>query len=128
DPEEGGKTSRTNLNAVYTTYLNNGATLRNQLFYTNYAFELYSNFTFFLEDPVNGDEIKQKERRSILGYNGSYQTRSLWGRLPVQTEIGINVRQDFVNNVELSHTVKRQLLEEIMRGDVQETNMAAYAF
>ena len=47
DPNEGGKTSRSNVNAVLTSTLNNGSFFKNQLFYTNYHFELYSNFTFF---------------------------------------------------------------------------------
>lgn len=126
DPEEGGNTSRVNLNAIYTSYLSNGAVLRNQLFYSYYDFELYSNFTFFLEDPVNGDEIKQKEHRSIIGYNGSYETNGRMGKLPVQTIAGIQYRQDFVSDLELTHTVKRNLLNRIMYGDVNETNISGY--
>ena len=46
--------------------------LKNQLYYTNYDFELYSNFTFFLNNNIDGDQIKQKEKRNLFGYNGSY--------------------------------------------------------
>jgi len=127
DPEEGGNTSRYNLNAVLTTYLRDGSTLKNQLFYSRYNFELYSNFTFFLEDDEYGDEIKQKESRDIIGLNSTYQKQSRWGHMPVRTEIGLNVRKDLIGNIELSHTYKREmLLESLMLGDIDETNAGVY--
>ena len=43
------------------SYLNNGGKFTNQIFYSKYQFELYSNFTFFLNDPINGDQIRQKK-------------------------------------------------------------------
>jgi hypothetical protein len=46
DANEGGKTSRYNFNANLKSYLKNGAKLSNQIFYSKYQFELYSNFTF----------------------------------------------------------------------------------
>lgn len=73
DNTEGGKTSRYNANIELLSNLNDGGSFRNQIYYTRYKFELYSNFTFFKEDPVNGDQIRQKESRNLFGYNGSYQ-------------------------------------------------------
>ncbi len=127
DPNEGGNTSRVNANAQLTTYLENGATLKNQIYYTNYQFELYSNFTFYLEDQVNGDEIKQKESRNLVGYNGEYDQFHQWGNIPVHTQFGLTARQDFIDDIELSHTVNRELLERLQYGDIEETNIAVYA-
>lgn len=128
DPEEGGKTSRYNINAILSTFLGDGSVLKNQLFYSRYNFELYSNFTFFLEDDQYGDEIRQKEKRDMIGLNSTYQKHSRWGDLPVRTDIGLNVRKDFVDNIELSHTYRRSMLiDGIMLGDVDETNLALYA-
>ncbi len=59
DANEGGKTSRYNFNTNLKSYLKNGAKLTNQIFFTKYKFELYSNFTFFLNDQINGDQIRQ---------------------------------------------------------------------
>jgi hypothetical protein len=50
--------------------------LRANAFYSKYDFELYSNFTFFLEDPINGDQIRQKENRSIYGMNAELNKKS----------------------------------------------------
>lgn len=58
DPSEGGETSRTNVNLQLVTVMPRNHVIKNQLFYSNYNFELYSNFTFFLEDSLNGDQIR----------------------------------------------------------------------
>jgi hypothetical protein len=127
DNTEGGKTSRHNANVELVTSVNNGAVVRNQLFYSKYKFELYSNFTFFKEDPVNGDQIRQKEDRNILGYNSSYQKEFLLGNIKTETKTGIQLRYDDVNDVELTRTKNRDInTAGIMRGDVYEMNAAAY--
>ena len=59
DDTEGGNTSRTNLNVEYNSILREDLQFKSNVFYSQYNFELYSNFTFFIEDPINGDQIKQ---------------------------------------------------------------------
>lgn len=127
DDTEGGKTSRYNANLQLLTHLDNGGVLRNQVFYSRYGFELYSNFTFFKEDPVNGDQIRQKENRDILGYNGSYQKRFLLGEMQTETHAGVQLRYDAVNDIELTRTRNRsEDLDPIMLGDISEFNAGAY--
>ena len=67
DPFEGGITYRTNANIQAVTSLNNGNLIRNQFYFSNSHFDLHTNFTFFLVDTVNGDEIRQQEARNMLG-------------------------------------------------------------
>lgn len=69
DDTEGGNTSRTNANLELVKSFGNGDFLKNQVFYVRNQFQLFSNFTFFLNDPVNGDEIQQVEHRDIYGTN-----------------------------------------------------------
>ncbi len=127
DPNEGGNTSRYNANIELFCFMNNGAILRNQLYYSRYDFELYSNFTFFKEDPVNGDQIKQKERRDIFGYNSLYQQEMAIGPFKSEVKTGIQIRYDAVHDVELARTKDRtNTLSEIMYGDVQEMNAGVY--
>ncbi len=87
DNTEGGQTSRYNANIELNTSLNDGAIIHNQVFYTKNKFELYSNFTFFKEDPVNGDQIRQKENRNMIGYYGSYQKDYFLGNLKTQSKV-----------------------------------------
>ncbi len=128
DDTEGGATSRTNLNAILLKNLGNGAFLKNQLYYINYNFELYSNFTFFANNPVDGDQIRQKESRNLIGYNGSWmKTATLAGRT-IETEIGLNFRYDNSDDNELSRTKNREeTLEQLSFGDIDEVNTAVYA-
>jgi outer membrane receptor protein involved in Fe transport len=127
DDTEGGATSRSNLNAEILTNTANGGFLKNQFFYSNYNFELYSNFTFFLNDSVNGDQIRQKENRNILGYNGSYSIpNNILGKNADMT-IGVQYRQDFTKNTELSHTLNRTtVINPIKLGDITEANLGFY--
>jgi hypothetical protein len=127
DPNEGGKTSRYNANLELLSNLNNGATFRNKIYYSNYDFELYSNFTFYKEDPINGDQIRQKENRNIAGYNGAYQKEFIIGKFKTETKAGVQIRYDAVNNIELTRTKDRTInTNEIMLGDVKELNTAVY--
>ncbi|MBO9564360.1 MAG: TonB-dependent receptor [Niastella sp.] len=127
DPNEGGKTSRINANALLTTTLNPRSYFRNQVYYSRYQFELFSNFTFFREDPVNGDQIKQREKRDLFGYNGSYHTTYYAGNTQITSEVGANVRIDRTYDSELSRTKDRTIVTDPkMLGNMAENNLAAY--
>src|SRR6185436_20173604 len=80
DPTEGGSSERYNVNIIASHKLANGSTWENQAWYSRYKFNLYSDFTFFLFDPVNADEINQAEERNIYGYLSKYDRTSLIGK------------------------------------------------
>jgi outer membrane receptor protein involved in Fe transport len=127
DPSEGGETGRSNFNAELLTVTPAGNLLRNQFFYSRYAFELYSNFTFFRDDSLNGDQIRQKEARQLFGYNGSFSRTHTLGRLPLTSTVGLQYRQDLNDHTELSHTKDRsKTLEQRQLGDINELNAGAY--
>ncbi|MVM28868.1 TonB-dependent receptor plug domain-containing protein [Spirosoma sp. HMF4905] len=128
DPTEGGETSRTNVNAQLVTVTPRNHVIKNQFFYSNYNFELYSNFTFFKEDTVNGDQIRQKEHRNLFGYTGSYSTETNIGKTHWTTTLGAQYRQDITHHTELSHTKNRvETLNPIQFGNINEINAALYA-
>ncbi len=128
DNNEGGNTSRYNASAELMHNPGNGAVIKNQLFYSRYLFELYSNFTFFKEDPVNGDQIRQKEARDIMGYNLSYQQDNNIGNKKGQFSTGAQLRYDFIDNIELTRTKNRTVnTQPIMLGDINELNAGVFA-
>ncbi|GAB3890767.1 TonB-dependent receptor [Larkinella knui] len=127
DPTEGGETSRTNVNAELVTVTPKNYTIKNQVFYSNYQFELYSNFTFFREDSINGDQIRQKEYRNLLGYNGSISRTDFVGKIRLTSTAGLQYRQDFTHHTELSHTKNRvETLDRRQFGNIDELNAGAY--
>jgi outer membrane receptor protein involved in Fe transport len=127
DPNEGGKTSRFNANVLLNTVLNNRSYMQNQVYYSNYNFLLHSNFTFFKIDSINGDQIRQKEKRNMFGYNGSIQKTSFAGGTKITTKAGINIRMDGTSNSELSRTKQRDsIIAPLMLGNIAENNIAFY--
>ncbi|MDT7827320.1 TonB-dependent receptor [Pricia sp. S334] len=125
DDTEGGKTSRSNLLINHTNQLDEHSSVRSKAYISKYDFELFSNFTFFLEDPVNGDQIRQYEDRTIIGAETAYAHSIHVGDHDSQLkyEAGIGFRYDDVNDVQLSRTADRQmLLERLAYGNVDEVN------
>lgn len=123
DDTEGGNTSRTNVNFSIIKPISENTFLKANTFYSYYDFELYSNFTFFLEDPINGDQIKQKEQRNIYGFNAEIDTKLTNSNY----QFGIGLRADDTQDTELSHTVNRYTtLENIKLGDINQSNLFAY--
>ncbi|HXE91767.1 MAG TPA: TonB-dependent receptor [Terriglobales bacterium] len=72
DPELGGRGRSGTLGLYYKCDFADGSALRLDGFVSRSLFDLYSNFTFFLNDPVQGDEIQQHDSRLIEGVNGQY--------------------------------------------------------
>src|SRR4030095_4275528 len=122
DNSEGGNTSRTNLNIRFAKQWKNNWKTTDQFYFSHYHFNLFSNFTFFLNDAINGDEINQREARNIYGYNTTAAKAWMLGNKNANTEFGIGFRFDNVAGIELSRAVKRQFIESLQKGDVQETN------
>ncbi|MGB7394062.1 MAG: TonB-dependent receptor, partial [Pricia sp.] len=129
DDTEGGQTSRTNVLVNHTNQLDEHSSVRSKAFVSKYDFELFSNFTFFLEDPVRGDQIRQFEDRTIVGAETVYERSVHVGDHDSQLKFdgGIGFRYDDVNDVQLSRTANRdELLERLAYGDVDEVNGYGY--
>ncbi|WP_272022698.1 TonB-dependent receptor [Olleya namhaensis] len=127
DDTEGGETSRTNFNIQHSTILDNDVEMQTNAFYSNYKFQLYSNFTFFLDDPINGDQIKQKEDRNIFGFNTQFKKNVDYNTFDISYTSGVGLRYDDVNDIELSHTLNRKTtLENIQLGDVNQRNLYGF--
>ena len=127
DDTEGGNTQRTNFNVEFNKHISNQTTLKTNAFYSHYDFELYSNFTFFLEDFINRDQIKQKESRQILGINSAIINQTNLGNTALTITSGFSLRHDIINDIELSKTLNRTtVLGNIQLGDINQTNLGAY--
>jgi hypothetical protein len=111
DPTEGGNTHRYDLSLGLRSRGGGERSWDVRAYAVNYSFQLWSNFTFFLVDSVNGDQIEQRDRdRYLVGLNGSFTTPARIAGLSGKTSIGIGGRADFAN-VELNHVVARAPLE-----------------
>ncbi|RYE25191.1 MAG: TonB-dependent receptor [Sphingobacteriales bacterium] len=125
--KEDGKTSRYNLNLQYQQAINTHSFFKSNLYASYYDFELYSNFTFYLNDSINGDRIRQKEKRVLTGYNADYVNNYKIGKMNAKTQVGAGFRFDNVMDVELSNVLgDATTLRQRALGDIYETNMFGY--
>ena len=125
DDTEGGNTSRSNFLVNHTRQLDEHSRVKSKAYISKYDFELFSNFTFFLEDPINADQIRQKEDRTIIGAETVYEHSIHVGDHDSQLkyESGVGFRYDDINEVQLSRTRNRkELLERLTYGNIDETN------
>ncbi len=127
DDTEGGETRRINVNLQHQCIVDARTQLQHQFYYSKYDFELYSNFTFFARDEENGDQIRQKEDRHIVGYQGRLLRQTNLLGLPLNLQLGLRARFDRSLDNELSYTRNRETtLERVAYGDVTELNAAVF--
>lgn len=97
DPTEGGTTQRNNYNLNYTTKFGSGE-LETQAYVCTYRFNLFSDFTFFLNDPANSDMIEQGDNRTIRGLNTQYSVGHQLLNMYNKFTIGAAFRSDEIEN------------------------------
>ena len=128
DDTEGGFTGRTNLAINYTKNLNNQSFIKNNIYFSSYNFELFSNFTFFANDPINGDQIRQKENRNLFGWESVWHKSADLSNGTAAYKIGGGFRHDKVRDIGLSRTLNRTTtLSRLAQGAVNESNFFTFA-
>ena len=122
DGDVGGKTSR--VGAVVNG-VSNG--LKFNAFATYYDLTLTSNFTYFLEDPVNGDEFQQADRRAILGGTASKRWEIGGASVPLAITAGGNIRYDRIDRVGLFRSADAQPINTVRSDQVDELAAGVFA-
>src|SRR5207244_2287040 len=126
DPTDGGKTYRFSLSGDYQHDVGKGV-LEANVYAVRYKLNLFSNFTYFLDDPVNGDQFEQADDRWVLGTSGHLGGEAQLGAVPLRGEIGWEARHDRIDPVGLYHTVAGQRLETVREDYVRETSAGLFA-
>lgn len=126
DPSEGGNTSRYNANISLNHRFGHDVNWHNQFYYSRYAFSLFSNFTFYLNDPVNGDEIHQAEKRNVYGYVSKIDKQYFFNNWSLHSFYAAGIRYDATGSSLLSNVVKRKFLDYKQLGNINEANGYAY--
>lgn len=126
DSGQGGNVRRTNAIVRLTSSLSNNYKLENQVYYTSYYFNLFTNFTFYLVDPVKGDEFNQHEERYLYGYNGKISHQNIFGNSVLTSTAGVGVRYDKTHPSWLAHSLDHKVLNYLQLGNIKETNINGY--
>jgi outer membrane receptor protein involved in Fe transport len=126
NPTEGGNSQRHSAYATWRTLTQDDGEVNVLAYAVQYRLNLYSDFTFFSRDPVNGDMIEQNDRRTMLGFNASYRFRREWGGIAFDTTLGTQLRTDNIDNG-LSYAVARERLDTVVDTNIREGSLGLYA-
>jgi hypothetical protein len=125
DTTSGGRSYRYGLTGNYK--IEQGDTLHSANLYAfTYGLDLFSNFTYFLEDPNNGDQFRQTDRRFTIGGSYSAEIDSKWLGKESISEFGVQYRSDFIPEVSLERTSQRKTLSTVKSDQVGEHSTGLY--
>lgn len=125
DPTDGGNSDRFSVSGRWAETDDKGAS-KVSFYVIKSSLNLWNNFTYFLSDPVNGDQFHQHDDRFLGGINASHTFKSQFAGLPMETEIGVQSRYDNIR-LDLSNTVQRQFLSPIRSDAVKEGSVGIFA-
>jgi len=125
DPTDGGSSSRFSLSAQWASSEVASST-RASAYVIRSRLQLFSNFTYFLRDPVNGDQFEQVDRRTVAGGQAAHTWRTPLGRLEVEHTAGLQLRRDDVGEVGLHYTAARDRLSTVRSDSVLQTSAGLY--
>lgn len=122
DDTLGGRSRRTSLSGGWSGLLGDSE-LRVRAYAIDYDFTLWSNFTYFLDDPGRGDQFQQFDARRY--YGGDLEQH--WHAARSSWTLGAELRIDDIDEVGLSRSRARQPLEDIRRDALQQSSLGLYA-
>ncbi len=89
--------------------------------------DLFSNFTYFLADPINGDQFQQADHRVVTGVRLNHRRLAQSAGRPIQNMVGVQVRNDDISTIGLYHTRERHRLNTVREDAVGQTSAGAWA-
>nr|WP_249166420.1 TonB-dependent receptor plug domain-containing protein [Bradyrhizobium sp. JYMT SZCCT0428] len=124
DPTDGGVASRFSLSGNFAHSSEYGQTKINT-YVVRSNLQLYNNFTYFLDDPVNGDQFNQLDSRTLGGFDARHAFDWRLGGLETQTRVGLQSRYDDIH-VGLFKTQQRGWLSTVREDRVREGNVGVW--
>ncbi len=125
DSTVGGNTQRYSLSASYR-HIGAKAVRDVQIYGIRSQLDLFSNFTYFLDNPDRGDQFGQTDKRTIVGATATQvQSFDVFGATHV-VKIGLQTRADFID-VGLFQTERRSVFDTVRTDRVNEWGTGAFA-
>jgi len=125
DKTVGGESSRYSLSGEWIR--DTGDTLwRARGYLIDYEMDLLSNFTYFLDDPINGDQFQQLDDRVIYGGDISARFGEAEAAGDMQQTVGAEFRYDDIDEVALNRTVDAMFLSTVRQDSVKQGSLGLY--
>lgn len=121
DRGTGGNSSRYSLSSHWQ-----GQNWEWSAYAIQYDMQLWSNFTYFLDDPVNGDQFEQIDQRWIYGSNARYNIDGNIAGMVTNNQLGVEFRLDDIDQVGLYKTKNQQRLGAVRNDSIKEFSVGLY--
>jgi hypothetical protein len=125
DPTDGGAAHRYSISGAWQK-TDDGAATRVNAYLIDNKLALFSNFTYFLDNPIDGDQFAQPDRRRTAGMNASRNWRIAGLGLESENTIGLQLQTDNIFNG-LLNTKARQTIGVTREDHIVESSGALYA-
>ena len=125
DPTDGGAAHRYSLSGAWRK-TDDGSSTRLNAYLIDNKLELFSNFTYFLDNPLDGDQFAQPDHRRTAGLNASHTRRFLGLGLESENTVGVQLQTDNIFNG-LLNTKARQTIGVTRQDHINESSIGAYA-
>ncbi|QDM15554.1 TonB-dependent receptor [Tardiphaga sp. vice352] len=124
DPSDGGNASRFSLSGTFAQSDDGGSSKAN-FYVIKSSLNLWNNFTYYLSNPVGGDQFHQHDDRVLGGFSASHNFNHQFAGLRMQTEVGVQTRYDDIR-LDLNNSVKRQFTSAIRSDAVKEGSVGLF--
>ncbi|MEW6639427.1 MAG: TonB-dependent receptor [Pseudomonadota bacterium] len=124
DPTDGGTASRFSLSGSWTQSGDYGQS-KISAYVVRSDLQLFNDFTYVLDNPVNGDQFSQRDRRTFAGFDAQHAFDWRLGGFETQTRVGLQSRYDDIH-VGLFKTEQRAILSTVRDDRVQEDNVGIW--
>ncbi len=125
DPSDGGRTSRYSLSSEWRKR-GDGTLTEAHAYIVRAELALYNDVTYVLDDPVNGDQVLQTERRVMKGFDVSHTWFGQLDGRPTENTLGLQGRFDRIAPLGLFATAQQHVLHPIAESRVNEASMGAW--
>ena len=125
DTTDGGAAHRYSLSGAWRKTDDGSSTQVNAYLIDN-RLGLFSNFTYFLDNPIDGDQFAQPDRRRTAGLNASHTRRFAGLGLESENTFGVQLQTDNIFNG-LLNTKARQTIGITRQDHIVESSAGLYA-
>lgn len=127
DPSDGGNTGRDSLSLRWRQRnLGGRGVVEADAWWLASRLDLFSNFTYALDNPVDGDQFRQAERRRAAGLLLAQGVQARWGGVDTQTRVGLQLRQDRLAPVGLYASTARLTTGVVREDTVRQTSLGLF--
>lgn len=121
DTSLGGESERYSFNLSWSN-----DDIEANMYAISYQLNLWSNFTYFLDEPALGDQFEQVDDRTIYGGNVRHISDMNWFSLIGTNTFGMQFRVDDIDEVGLFKSQQRSRIGAVRLDEVRQSSIGLF--